>query len=121
MKVTEKTSAGETFYVSIPFQRTDDRVVRVIAPKNEEPIQVFLIESGWNYGYPTYHVIIEYGDFEQTDYKFMSADEVSKFLGVSVDEIHQTRSFVLTPEYANRYPNDGELGKRVRQETISPF
>jgi hypothetical protein len=120
MDITEKNSRGKNL-LSIPFKRSNDRIARVIAPTTDEPMQVFLIEGGWKYDQPYYHVITEYGDYEESDYKFMSADEVARYLGVSTAEIYETRSFVVTPEFANSLPNDGDLGKRIRQKTISPF
>jgi hypothetical protein len=121
MKITETYSSGKTFSTSIPFGRGKDKPAAVLVPITDEPIQVFLIKSGWTGGTPTYHVIIEYGDYEQSDYKFMNADEIAKYFGVDVNLIYETRSFAVTPEYVHAIPNDGELGKRVRQETISPF
>ena len=120
MNYTEHKSAGIT-HMSVPMKRSADRSVIVVSPTDETPIQVFLVKSGWNHGYPTYHVITEYGDYEQSDYKFMSAQEAAEYLGVPLDDIHETRSFILTREYVQSLPNDGELGKKVRQETISPF
>jgi hypothetical protein len=53
----------------------------------DEPVAVYYFESGWNYGYPTYHVIIEYGDMDQTDNLFMSRQEFMDKFGVDpVDE-----------------------------------
>ncbi len=121
MKITETYSRGESFSTSIPFGRGKDKTVAVLVPITDEPIQVFLIKSGWTSGIPTYHVIIEYGDLEQTDYKFMTAPQIASHFGVDINLVYETHSFTVTPEYVQSIPNDGELGKKVRQETIAPF
>jgi hypothetical protein len=48
----------------------------------EEPIAVYYFQSGWNYGYPTYRVIMEFGDFEESDYLFLSEQEFVENFGV---------------------------------------
>ena len=68
---------------SIPLTKAKSRInLRMLAAGNEEPIAVYYFESGWNYGYPTYHVIIEYGDFEQTDNLFLSRQEFIEKFGI---------------------------------------
>ena len=87
MKGVEKTNRQdgtvETNEFMIPMKKTDSRVgLKLLTPYNDEPIAVCYFETGWNYGYPTYHVIIEYGDFEQTDYLFLSHQQFVKKFGV---------------------------------------
>ena len=87
MKITEKYSSGNTIQIPLEFVRSTDRQAISLHPKQEEPIAVFLIKSGWNHGYPTYHVITEYGDMEQSDYEFMSLDRVCNRFGITPDVI----------------------------------
>jgi hypothetical protein len=49
----------------------------------EEPMAVYYFPSGWNYGYPTYHVLIEFGDIGETDYMFLSENEFLEKFGVA--------------------------------------
>ncbi len=87
MKITEIHANGETTNISLDFVRTADRQAIVLHPVQEEPIAVFLVKSGWNHGYPTYHVIIEYGDMENSDYEFMSLDRVCNRFGITADQL----------------------------------
>jgi hypothetical protein len=87
MKAIETTrrqdGSSDTTQLSIPLKKENPRVkLNMLAPENEEPIAVYYFETGWNYGYSTYHVIIEYGDFEQTDYLFLSHQQFVKKFGV---------------------------------------
>ena len=88
MRGAEKTHRQdgtiETRHFMIPLEKGDSRVdLKMLTPKDpDEPIAVYYFETGWNYGYPTYHVIIEYGDFEQTEYFFLSLEEFIQKFGV---------------------------------------
>lgn len=90
MKAVETTrrqdESSDTTQLTIPLKKENSRVkLNMLAPENEEPFAVYYFETGWNYGYPTYHVIIEYGDMEQTDYLFLSQQKfIEKF---SIDPI----------------------------------
>jgi hypothetical protein len=72
---------GSEFMVPVE-KHTPRTQLKMLAPTNDEPLAVYYFESGWNYGYPTYHVIIEYGDFEQTDNLFLSQQEFMDKFGV---------------------------------------
>ena len=87
MKITEKYSTGDVIQIPLEFVRSTDRQVISLRPKQEEPIAVYLVKSGWNHGYPTYHVITEYGDMEQSDYEFMSLDRVCNRFGITPEVI----------------------------------
>jgi hypothetical protein len=72
----------------------------------DEPFQMHIVKSGW--GKPQmYHVLVEFGDMEQTDYHFMSKEQIKKRWGLEFDEV----DFV---EMVKEYPNDMELGKKIR-------
>jgi len=72
----------------------------------DEPIQMHIVKSGW--GKPQmYHVLVEFGDMEQTDYHFMSKEQIKERWELEFDEV----DFV---EMIKEYPNDMELGKKIR-------
>lgn len=101
MQVTEITHKqdGEilTEHKMISLRKATPRIqVKMLAPPDDEPFAVFepfavyYFESGWNYGYPTYHVIIEWGDVEQTDNLFLSRQQFIDKFGVDpVDEAQE--------------------------------
>ena len=51
-----------------------------------EPIRVLILESGWKTSPAMYHVLEEHGDREQTDYYFLSAEQISTRYGVNYTE-----------------------------------
>lgn len=81
LKSVRQDGQIEVTPISVPLSKTKPLIeLNMLSADNEEPIAVYYFESGWNYGYPTYHVIIEYGDFEQTDNLFLSQNEfIAKF------------------------------------------
>lgn len=88
MKGEKKTMSQDGKIVlerfSIPLDRIKTNTsLKCLAPKDDqEPIMIYYFESGWNYGYPMYHVLIEFGDFEQTDYLFLSPTEFKEKFGI---------------------------------------
>ena len=52
-------------------------------PTNEEPIQIFIIKSGWSKP-QLYHVIIEYGDYETTDHRLLTLEQINEIYGVQL-------------------------------------
>lgn len=69
----------------IEFRETKHQVSRTFCPINGDPIAIKAIRSGWNYGHPTYHVITEWGDMENSDYQFLSHKELEEKLGMNID------------------------------------
>jgi len=66
--------------ISIPFKKIECRTKLNLLTFEDEPIAVYYFPTGWEYGYPTYHVIVEYGDIDQTDYLFLSQEQfIAKF------------------------------------------
>jgi hypothetical protein len=66
--------------ISIPFKKTECRTKLNLLTFEDEPIAVYYFQTGWDYGYPTYHVIVEYGDIDQTDNLFLSQEQfIAKF------------------------------------------
>lgn len=79
----------ETQEIAILFQRGKDKTIKTIHPVGDEPIQVFVIPSGWVGAEPEYHVITEYGDFEHTDYAYMTESQLLNRFGLSPEEFEQ--------------------------------
>lgn len=110
---TPQSQLSGPIHMGLEFEEGQGERVRSIYPTNEEPISVRFLKGGWNYGYPTYHVIIEYGDFEQTDYRFMSADEIKKSFGFDITEESKPHSVLITREEIRENPNYYTLGALV--------
>jgi hypothetical protein len=115
MVITGKDHEGNITAWPLDLERGRGVIAKSLTPVSEEPISVYYFPGGWNYGFPTFHVIIEYGDMEQTDYKFMSLSEMSKMFGVSEEEIMKDYAYIVSKEDIKNYPNDQELGKFTRK------
>ena len=73
---------------------------------NDEPIQMHIIKSGW--GNPEmFHVLVEFGDMEQTDYHFMSREQIKERFDIEFNEVDFVNLIKETS-------NDMELGKKIR-------
>lgn len=70
-------------FTSPLLQGRDQQVINFVS-EADAPLSVKLILSGWNYGSPTYHVIIEYGDWEQVDYFFMNLEDIEKTFNIKI-------------------------------------
>ena len=87
LKTVRQDGQTEAQPFMIPLEKVNPRIdLKMLTASDEEPIAVYYFESGWNYGYPTYHVIIEYGDFEQTDNLFLSQEQFIAKFGVDPQE-----------------------------------
>lgn len=123
---TSLNGASGPINMGLEFQEGQGERIREIYPTNEEPISVRFLKSGWNYGYPAYHVIIEYGDYEQTDYRFMSADEIKESFGFDITTEDKPHSVLVTRTEIKETPNWYILGELIQkkanitiQETLS--
>jgi hypothetical protein len=73
----------------------------------DEPIAIRITQAGW-VSPQQYHVLIEFGDMEQTTYKgTMTADQIKEEYGLIISE--HTLS-----KYPTDYPNNMDLGKELR-------
>jgi hypothetical protein len=74
----------------------------------DEPIAIRVIPSGWN---DLYHVLIEFGDFEDATYKgLFSSEQIGEEYGINLPK---GDSFSLS-SLSKRVPNDHDLGKFTR-------
>jgi hypothetical protein len=51
-----------------------------------EPIRVLILESGWNTNPAMYHIIEEHGDQEQSDYRFLSEEQITERYGIKLEK-----------------------------------
>jgi hypothetical protein len=72
----------------------------------DEPIQIHIIKSGWSKP-QMFHVLVEFGDIEQTDYHFMTKEQIKERWDLEFNEV----DFV---NIIKESPNDMELGKKIR-------
>jgi hypothetical protein len=124
MKVTETTQNqdGSTTVreVHIPFRKGISQISRTLVPENsDEPISVHIIESGWKDNGPMYHILVEYGDYMQTDYQFGNFQFICEMFPEFRKIIEDTFvDVIITSEEIHNTPNAGELGALVRKKSI---
>ena len=61
------------------------QTAQILMPTNAEPIQIFIIKSGWSKP-QLYHVIIEYGDYETTDHRLLTLEQINEIYGVQLTD-----------------------------------
>lgn len=118
MKSNDIRVNGLDVPVNIPVEFVEglNCLTRTLHPVDlNEPIAVHLVKSGWNFGYPTYHVIVEYGDFEQSDNYFMSAETIKKTFGIDVTVEESAKSLLIPTDLIKSNHNDADLGREVRK------
>jgi hypothetical protein len=80
---------------------------------DNEPIAVRILRAGWTKP-QTYHVLIEFGDTEDTEYKgLFNAEQIKEKYGIEV-----TKEDFNLNEKAKTIPNDQVLGKEIRRITM---
>jgi hypothetical protein len=113
---THQKGTSGPIKMGLEFEEGRGERIRLIYPTNEEPISIRFVKSGWEYGYPSYHVIIEYGDFNQTDYRFMSADEIKESFGFDITFEDKPHAVLVTRDEIKENPNCYLLGELVQQK-----
>lgn len=73
----------------------------------EDPIQLHIIWSGWSKP-QMYHVIVEYGDYEQSEYFFLDAEQIKDRFQIDIPNMKSFSNIL------KECPNDMELGKAIR-------
>ena len=58
--------------------------VRLVHPDNEEPVTVRFIKTGWIDTPKTYHVITEWGAYDESDYQRMTDWEIERKYGITL-------------------------------------
>ena len=59
--------------------------LKTILREDDEPVACFVFESGWT-SPRKYHVILEYGDYEATDYMLLTAEEIIEMFGIDPEK-----------------------------------
>lgn len=126
MKVTEtirhQDGASTTREFNIPMKKSNSKVAWSLSPKEgEEPIIVKILKSGWmDQGEEMYHVLTEYGEYEETSYSHLNRSQLleihPEFLEIINDKFQDT--VVESSDFYN-IPNDYEMGKIIRRKSIS--
>jgi hypothetical protein len=80
---------------------------------DNEPIAVRILRAGWTKP-QTYHVLIEFGDTGDTEYKgLFYSEQIKEKFGIEV-----TKEDFNLNEKAKTIPNDQVLGKEIRRITM---
>ena len=77
-----------------------------------EPLGIRIIPSGWT-NPRMYHVLVEWGDRDETDYHFLDADQIKDRMDIDINE-KDFYSYIVTMEDLKQTPNDYELGNSIR-------
>jgi hypothetical protein len=110
MRIKEIYKDLENEY-KLEFRETASIGARFFSPVTEDPICIKIIPSGWDYGYPTYHVIIEYGDMDNSDYHFLSSDQIKEKYGIDLSLENEEESSEITPSETAQIDLMGDLIK----------
>ena len=116
--IMENQKTSEINHMHLAFERGRGTIINSLAPTIDEPMAVFYFKSGWQYGYPMYHVIIEYGDTEQTEYHHISEESLCKRFDVTPEMLNDKIDIKVTKEDLREFPNDQDLGRSVRKQFI---
>jgi len=105
--------------IQIPLEKGRSVVCHTLVPTTEEPIGIKIIEAGWYDGGPTFHIITEYGDFYQSDYDFGNLNYVlEKYPEFKSIWEEKFPDVVVSSKELINIPNDQELGKWARKQTV---
>jgi hypothetical protein len=79
----------------------------------DEPIAVRILRSGW---VEFYHVLVEYGDYETTDYHFLSAEQILEKYDIDIEKAET--AILVDNRMIKEYPNAQDLGNEIRKEYL---
>ena len=125
MKVSEKvhhqdgTVTEREFNIELKPGKTN--LVWTLAPIDGEPISIRILKSGWvDHGQPMYHVLTEYGPYEETSYSHLTHEqlldrypEFSQILNMRYPDI------AISGDTISRAVNDADLGKVIRSKSLN--
>lgn len=72
----------------------------------DEPIGITIVNSGWQ---GMYHVIIEFGEYDDFSHKLMDLHDIERAYGLKIEDIDMK-------EFSIRHPNDHDLGRAIRNK-----
>jgi hypothetical protein len=81
-----------------------------------DPIGIKIIPSGWT-DPRMYHVLVEWGDREETDYHFLDASQIKEQMDIEISE-DDFVSYIVTKDEVRELSNDSELGNHIRTALI---
>ena len=124
MKVTETISHSDGTKTSrefnIEMKKGQSHVSWSLTPSDDEPFSVRILESGWrDHGKPMYHVLTEWGAYEETSYSHLTQDQLLERYP-EFNEILKShfQDIVVTSEEFQQMPNDGEMGRYIRRKSV---
>ena len=78
----------------------------------DDPIGIKIIPSGWT-DPRMYHVLVEWGDRDETDYHFLDADQIKEQMDIDISE-KDFVSYIVSHDELISTPNDYDLGSKIR-------
>lgn len=106
---------------SIPFEKGLSKICFTMVPLSDDPLSVYVIQSGWSDNGPLFHILTEYGDCMTTDYEFGNLNQVCEkhpeFKKIWESQVFQ--DVVITADTFLSVPNDADLGKQCRAVSLN--
>lgn len=126
MKVTEtirhQDGASTTREYNIPMTKNSSEVAWSLSPKESgDPIIVRILKSGWmDQGEEMYHVLTEYGAYEETSHSHLTRSQLLEIHPEFLEIINNKFQDVVV-ESSDFYniPNDQEMGRAIRRKSIN--
>lgn len=105
----EKLKAKEIHSDDIKMEARSSAEISVNIYLKEEPVCFKIIPSGWSMP-RQFHVLVEWGAFDDTTYKgTMTEEQIKKEYGINLPDYFNLHAI------ATKEPNDMEFGKEVRK------
>jgi len=125
MKVNEKVSHQDGTVtereLTIEFEKGISQVAWTLCPTNEEPFSVKILKSGWqDHGLPMYHVLTEWGSYEETSYSHLNQEQLfERYPEFKAILDNHFQDIIVSAEEFQSMPNDGEIGRYIRRNSVS--
>jgi len=106
--------------LTIDFEKGISQVAWTICPTNQEPFAVKILQSGWqDHGSPMYHVLTEWGAYEETSYSHLTQEQLlERYPEFKAILDHHFQDIIVTSEEFQSMPNDGEIGRYIRRKSL---
>ena len=111
IKFLETSSGEDVKTVILDLEKNKPCVSQCFSPSNEEPIAIRIIPSGWS---TYYHVLIEYGDFEQVDHFLLTAEQLMERYDIDIASLEK-EEVIINAEDIKSHANDTDLGIHIRK------
>jgi hypothetical protein len=106
----------------IEMAKGKSQVAWTLYPKNgEETFIAKILTSGWkDHGQPMYHVLTEWGEYEETSYSHLNEEQLlERFPEFEATLKDHFQDIVVTAEEFYKIPNDGEIGRHIRRKSLT--